>query len=206
MEKSLSICLSADNEDSIRDNLALLKHEISRVEHIPGIYKFELAGQLSEIPNKENIAEETYGYISNYLSNHFYEQYDTMNRRKFTMMGRLADSLGASNLALLRRNYHNLALEETVTNYSGERAFNIVHNEIVRTTGMIFDQPESNWGRSALFSPIKKFRNEFTETLWFNIAIIWLLVTFCYIWVLFDFTGLLYRAFRPDSNFAPRNL
>ncbi len=206
MEQSLAICHTAENEDSIRDHLALLKHEFLRLERIPGIYKFELVDRLSEIPVNEEVAEETYGYISNYLGNHFYEQYDTMSRQKFILMGHLADSIGTGNLANLRRNYHNTALEELVTNYSNDQSLRIINNEMVRTTGMIFDEPESDWGRAPLFSPVKMFSGKVTRTLWYNIFIIWFLITFCYLWVLFDFTGFISRVVFSDNTYIPPKL
>jgi hypothetical protein len=96
--------------------------------------------------------------------------------------------------------FHNVALEQVVVNRQSEKAYRIVDNSIVRNTGMIYDIPTSSWGRAALFSPVKIFQNQETETLWFNIAVIWLFTSICYIWVLFDFSGAFSRAFRLNKR------
>jgi hypothetical protein len=111
-------------------------------------------------------------------------------------MMKLTDSLGAGKFELLRKNYHNTALELVVTNSQSDRAYKIVNNEIIRTSGIIYDTPDSEWGRAALFSPVKFFQYQQTETLWFNIAVIWLFTSLCYIWVLFDFSGIVSRGIK----------
>jgi hypothetical protein len=114
-------------------------------------------------------------------------------------MGRLADSIGAEKFALLRQDNYNLVLEETVTNSTSEKEYSVIGDELVRTKGMIFQDPGSDWGRACFFSPVKRFNRQQTETLWFNVSMIWLLTSLCYIWVLFDMTGL-FRNALPYKN------
>ena len=165
--------------------MALLQHEMGRLG-------FEDVNRLPEILEKEEIAEKASTYLT-HLSLHFYAQYDTLSRRKSALMNRIADSLGQGNLSELRKDYHNQSLEETVTNFNSDKSYNIVDNEIIRSSGIIYTVPRSEWGRASLFSPLKLFNAQPTETLWFNISIIWLLISFCYIWVLFDFTAFVRR-------------
>jgi len=148
--------------------------------------------RLPEILEKEEIAEKASAYLT-HLSLHFYAQYDTLSLRKSILMNKIADSLGQSNLLELRKNFHNQSLEETVTNANNDQTYNIVDNEIIRSAGIIYTDPRSEWGRASLFCPVKLFNARLTETLWFNISMIWLLISFCYIWVLFDFTAFLRR-------------
>jgi hypothetical protein len=111
-------------------------------------------------------------------------------------MGRIIDSLGASQAARLRQNSHNLALEETVINNNSEKEYEIIGDQIVRKKGMIFHDPVSEWGRACLFTPTKRFNKQETGTLWFNTSMIWALTALCYIWALFDITGLLRKLLR----------
>lgn len=197
MEQSFYSCMSSTHNDSIRNNINLLRNEFRRAATIPGVSPFEYLKQINEIRDKEEVAEEVSGYLT-YLSYHFHDHYDTLTRHRNNLIGRLADSLGASELAHLRQDYHNLALQETVTQSNREEAFRIIDNEIVRTTGMIFDTPRSEWGRAALFSPVKIFYQQRTETKWFNLSVIWFLTSLCYVWVLFDITGLIRSLFRKS--------
>jgi hypothetical protein len=195
LELSLFSCLNSNDADSIQHNIALLQNEFKRASLIPDVSPFEYFNLLPEIREKEEIAEEASGYLT-YLSYHFHDQYDTMNLRRTALIGNLVDSLGASNLARLRQEHHNIALEETVTQSNNEQAYQIVDDNIIRTTGMIFDLPRSDWGRAALFSPVKVLNRQQSETFWFNVSMIWLLTAICYIWVLFDITGSIRRLVR----------
>jgi hypothetical protein len=195
LEHSLITCLYSPNADSVSNSRELLQNELVKVADIPDVAGFELLNRVSEIPENNEIAEEVSGYL-NYLSYHFYDQVDTLTLRKTVLIGRLADSLGAEHLARLRQDCHNLAIEETVINSNEENAYRITDNEIIRTSGMIFNIPQSDWGRAQLFSPLKNFNHQSYETLWFNLAIIWMLTAICYVWVLFDLSGAIRNFFR----------
>ncbi len=194
LDESLSFCMNSRNEDSVKMHINLLQQELTKVAAIPDVFGFEYLNKLSELRGNHELVQETGDYIT-YLSMHFYEQYKVLFQEKSLLMGRLADSIGAERLALLRQNYHNLQLEETVTNNAAEKEYSIIGDELIRTKGMIYQDPSSNWGRACLFSPVKRFRHEKTDTLWFNISMIWLLTSLCYIWVLFDITGLIRNAY-----------
>jgi hypothetical protein len=176
--------------DSINQNRLLLKNELTRVAKVPDVFRFEFINRIDDIRENSDLAEEAKDYIT-YLGLHFYEQYQNLTRQQSLLMGKLADSLGAGNLAALRQNYHNLANEQTVTNSTAEKPYKIVRHEIVRTTGNVFQDPQSDYGRAAFYSPVKQFRDQKTNTFWFNISIIWFINCLCYIWVLFNVTGIL---------------
>lgn len=195
LERSLITCLYSTNADSVSNSRELLQNELVKVAGIPDVADFEFLSRVSEIPENNEIAEEVSGYL-NYLSYHFYDQVDTLTLRKTVLIGRLADSLGVGNFARLRQDYHNLAIEETVINSNEQKAYQITDNEIIRKSGIIFGTPQSDWGRAPLFSPVKNFNHESYETLWFNLAIIWMLTAICYVWVLFDLSGAIRNIFR----------
>jgi hypothetical protein len=194
MEQALTTSLESENSDSVEHNISLLRHELARVATVPDVFRFEYISKLADIKENHEIAQEAIDYVT-YLGLHFYEQYQSITRQRSIIMGKLADSLGAQNLARLRQNYHNLALEEAVTNNAVEKPYKIVGNEIVRSSGMIFQEPQSNWGRASFYTPVKQIKAQRTETLWFNISVIWFLTTLCYIWVLFNITGVLREIF-----------
>lgn len=195
LEQALFSCLNSFDKDTIAHNINLLQNEFKRAASIPDVYPFEYLSQIPELRDKEEIAEEVSGYLT-YLSYHFHDQYDTVNLNRTNYFRHLVDSLGASQLARIRQDHHNLALEETVTQNNSETSFQIIDDQMIRTTGMIFDTPRSDWGRAALFSPVKIFSQQRTQTLWFNLSVIWLMTSVCYIWVLFDITQLIKRLFR----------
>lgn len=200
MEQSLLSCLSSVDEDTVQHQINLLQNEIRRMVYVTDVPPFEHIDQIPTIRDNEEIAEELNGYLT-YLGGHFHDQYDTISLRRANLIGRLVDSLGATELARLRQDYHNLALEETVTRNTSDEHYKIIDDQIIRSSGMIFNTPRSDWGRAALFSPVKVFSNQATDTLWFNISVIWLMTSLCYIWVLFDITGLIKKLFSKSAGF-----
>ena len=192
LESSYSIAINSEHPDTVKNSLALLEHEIRRTADVADVFPFEYVNLIPDMVNKEDLAQEVSGYIT-YLSLYFYDQYDTLVNHKTTLLERLSDSLGAENFEQLRLKHHNLALEQTVTNSTSEQPYRVVDNEIVRTSGMIYDVPDSKWGRACLFSPVKIFQIQQAETLWFNIAVIWFFISICYVWVLFDISGTFIR-------------
>jgi hypothetical protein len=192
IEQAFNTFVSVSDKDSINKNFALFRNEITKIATIPEVFHFEYLNRIPEILNNKEIEIAASDYLY-YLSRAFSEQYQQLLQDRSLLMGRLSDSIGPANLALLRQKYHNLALEETVTQSKSEKSFNITDNEIVRKSGTIYSEPTSEWGRSLLYSPLKKFNGQLTETFWFNISMIWLLASICYIWVLFDLTSAIKR-------------
>lgn len=35
-------------------------------------------------------------------------------------------------------------------------------------------KPDHNWGRAHFYAPVKKFNNQYVDTIWFNLAVIWM--------------------------------
>jgi ABC transport system ATP-binding/permease protein len=195
LEETLLLCRNTVNKDSVQHYTILLQHELGKIASVPDVFRFEYLERLPEIKDNEVIMQETSDYLT-YLSLHFYEQYQNLVQQKSLLMKHLGDSIGNEKLALIRKNHHNLALEKTVLSSAAEKEYTIIDHEIVRTKGAIFQEAGSNWGRAQLFSPVKIFNGQKTDTFWFNISMIWLLTAGCYVWVLFDITGLIRKAMR----------
>jgi hypothetical protein len=195
LEETFSLCRNSTNIDSIQQYAGLLQQELKKVASVPDVFQFEYLNNLPEIKNNEAIMQETSDYLT-YLSMHFYEKYQSLVKQQSSMMKRLGDSIGIEKLDLMKKDYHNDALENIVTNSNANKEYSIIDNEIIRVKGPIFQEPTSNWGRARLFSPMKMLNNEQTNTFWFNISIIWLFTAICYVFVLFDITGLIRKTLR----------
>ena len=172
---------------------ALLKNEMIRISEVSDVFAFEYLKRLDEISINEEIARETSDYLT-YLSMHFYEQHQLMIRQKALRTDSLVASLGSDKLNRMKLKYHNLALEDLVTSSHSNQEYDVIGNEIVPLRGAIYKEPASSAGRARLFTPMKLVNGQKTETLWFNLSMMWLLISICYVWVLFDFTGLMRRA------------
>jgi hypothetical protein len=45
---------------------------------------------------------------------------------------------------------------------------------IIQKFEPIFKIPEHSWGRAHFYAPFKRFNGELVDTIWFNLAVIWL--------------------------------
>lgn len=193
LEESLQQCVSTSDADSVKSIIALLRNEMTRLSGVSDVFAFEYMNRLDEIAVNEDIARETSDYLT-YLSMHFYEQHQLIIRQKAMRTDSMTALLGSDKLNRMKVKHHNLAVEETVTSSHSDQEYDVIGNEIVPLRGAVYKEPSSNAGRARLFTPMKLVNGQKTETLWFNISMMWLLTSICYVWVLFDFTGLIRRA------------
>jgi hypothetical protein len=120
---------------------------------------------------------------------HFYDQYENLVSEKNRLIEHLTDSLGIDAFQQLKSEYYNDALEKTVTNRQRESDVEIVGDEVVHLADQVFQEPTSEIGRAALFLPFKLLNIQKTETVWFNVSIIWLFTSFFYLILLFNPVG-----------------
>jgi hypothetical protein len=194
LEEALALCRNTTQEDSAMYYTGLLQNELVKVTAFPDVFPFEYSGKLSEIWKNESLMQETSDYLT-YLSMYFYEYYEKLVQQKNLLMENLADSLGNQEFAVLREKYHNAALESTVTSSSAEYNYFIKDAEIIPVKGAVYQDPTSNIGRTRLFLPVKLLNGQKTDTLWFNISIIWLFSAICYLLVLFNVSSIVRRIY-----------
>ncbi len=192
LEESLQQCVGTSDEDSANLLISLLKNEMIRMSKVSDVFAFEYLNRLDEIAVNDDIARETSDYLT-YLSMHFYEQHQLMIRQKAMRTDSMTAMLGSDKVNRMKLKHHNLALEDVVTSSQSDQEYDVIGNEIVPLRGAIYKEPASNAGRARLFTPMKLVNGQKTETLWFNLSMMWLLISICYVWVLFDFTGLIRR-------------
>ncbi len=111
-------------------------------------------------------------------------------RKRLHCVDSLNKTLGSETLSALERDNFNHALESVVTNRNYGLPYIRIGDELVRTRDNIYEDPASNFGRAKLFTPKKQLNNQRTETIWFNISVIWLFTAACYLLVLFNATAL----------------
>jgi hypothetical protein len=192
LEETLILCMRSINNDSVSFYTGLLKNEMLKIKAFPDVYPFEFVNDLGELKKKENLAVETHDYLT-YLSLRFFELYKKAGLQKTALLDSLNKSLGKETLSVIHRNNYNHALENVVTNKNYGFPYVRIGEELIRTRENIYEEPSSNYGRARLFSPKKQLNNQQTETIWFNIAVIWLFTAVCYLVVLFNAAALVRR-------------
>lgn len=152
----------------------VLNNEIAKLEKIAGV-KTPFSSKLLTINNyndKLRIDIQTYldsiGMVFNEIRSAAVQERDDHYKLH-------ANKKGSEQIFQLKKNVLNKALDEWVKNKrSGEQIIE-GKNGFIRKKDPIYYMPESKIGRAHFYAPAKKIGNVFIETLWFNVAAIWIM-------------------------------
>lgn len=140
----------ADNGQTVRNELNVLA-KVARIESYEGNEYKQFADQL-DAALKER--EDNFTVLLDKRNRDFIAQH------------------GAEWLNELKREHHNLALEELVLN-SGESHFvKHAHHRIYPKIGQIYFTPDSDWGRAPFYSQRKKWAGYEISTFSFNLFVL----------------------------------
>jgi ABC-type multidrug transport system ATPase subunit len=93
---------------------------------------------------------------------------------------------GRENLIKLKKDYHNDFLADMVLNRNEIHKIQYTENGFVQLANPIFKDPVTNYGRAHFYAPVKIIGNNYIDTYWFNIIVMWLFSFVLYIILLFD--------------------
>jgi ABC transport system ATP-binding/permease protein len=196
LQESLALCQKNGNKDSLEHYTGLLRNEMLKINDLTDVFPFEYLSDLPNIKGNEILSQETSDYLT-YLSLHFYKEYESLVQKRSRLLDSLNHAMGRDVLASIRENNYNEALENTVTNKNFAVPYTLVGKEMIRNTDNIFQEPSSNLGRACLFCPVKQLNGQKTDTLWFNLSVMWLFTSACYLLVLFDAAALFLKIRHP---------
>ena len=96
---------------------------------------------------------------------------------------------GKEALLQLKRDNYNLKLEDCVIGADQQRMLDVIDNQIVPRTGLIFLTPLNHMGRAPFYSSVKIVGSWHIKTLWFNMAMLLLMSIIVTILLLTDRPG-----------------
>jgi hypothetical protein len=198
LEQALVLCGKTENADSAAHYTSLLQHEMQKVSTLPDVFPFEYLGELKNVRTNPELYAETADYLT-YLGIQFYDQYQNLINKRSHLLDSLSASYGTSGLAALKAQFTNDDLEKRVKNAAAPREYDIFDHQIIRRKDNIYQEPESGFGRASMFTPVKLFNGRKTDTILFNLSVIWMFSAICYLLVLFD-AGRTIRAIRAGSD------
>lgn len=104
---------------------------------------------------------------------------------------------GKEALVQLKRDNHNLNLEDCVIGADQKRMLDVVDNHIVARTGIVFLTPQSKFGRAPFYSSEKIVGTCTVKTLWFNMSVLLLMAIIAVLLLMTDCPG---RYLRKENN------
>ena len=93
---------------------------------------------------------------------------------------RLVDSLGRDGVYDFKQKYYNTGLADLVLNRTEINKMIEVDYQLIQKKDPVFMYPESRFGRSHFYAPVKRVGNFYVDTFWFNLAIVWLGTVFLF--------------------------
>ncbi len=140
----------ADNEKTIRNELTVLA-QAARIQPYTG-------------KNYQTFAEQLDAALKEREDN-FTALLEKRNKELITQYG--SDWLNE-----LKREHHNLAIEELVLNSEESHYIRRAHHRIYPKIGQIYFTPDSNWGRAPFYSQTKKWAGYKVSTFSFNLFVL----------------------------------
>jgi len=185
LEEAIRFKESGVSADLINSRLLVVKNEMVALQHESGKPPFEYLGKMDETGFDSDIFEEATGYLY-FIKKYYLEKSDTATHQKDSIYRRMVDVLGLDAVNNLRKDYYNKALADYVLSTLEVDKMIERPTQIVRKKDPVFMMPTMNWGRAQFYAPMKKFNSQYIDTLWFNLAFIWVLNLFFAVTLQFD--------------------
>ena len=154
-------------------NLRLIQNELIKLHKNKDVPPFELTGLLTPESYTIEVGEETTGYLT-FIRLTFSSLGDEAKQAKDSVYSNLVDSLSNEKVFELKQNSYNKALADWVLNNHEVNKYLETDNQIIQKYEPIYMNPTHNWGRAHFYAPVKRFNNQHVDTIWFNLAVIWM--------------------------------
>ncbi|MGE5429283.1 MAG: ATP-binding cassette domain-containing protein, partial [Methylococcaceae bacterium] len=160
--------------------LQIIQHEIIKLDNAKVLPKFKFTDSLVFGKFNDKIAELAKMHLNN-LKEFYNKQYLKVKSEKDQLINRLDKEKGDQFLWDQKMKFHNKSLEVLVTNSDAKQFYRETPHGYMQKIAPIYKDPDFNYGRAHFLASQKNLMGHFVNTLTFNVAIIWLMSTFLYI-------------------------
>jgi len=92
----------------------------------------------------------------------------------------VSDGLSMKQIADLKRTYYNNAVANLALNTNNLKKVYEYQGKLIRKATPVFKQPDSKLGRAHFYAGMKQLGDMKIQTLWFNIAVLWIMTLVMY--------------------------
>lgn len=160
--------------------LQIIRNEINKLDKENVLPEFKYTESL--VPGKFNnkIAELTKIHLNN-LKDFYNKRYLKVKSKKDQLINRLNKEKGDQFLYDQKMKYHNKSLEVLVTNSDAKQFYRVTSEGYMQKIAPIYKDPDFTNGRAHFLASQKNLFCNSVDTLAFNVGVIWLMSTFLYI-------------------------
>jgi len=183
-----------------KQHLKLIQTEIEEIaERDTIIFPFEYAHALTVNDFNEEIAEETLGYLT-YVSMTLFQRSEELKAQRKIIERKIKRESGEDTFYHLQENFMNKSLKSLLTGNENKDSTHVAGAHVFPSRNQVYLIISNNWGRSHYFAHKKKFNHTYVETFWFNIAILWVIISILYFLLITDTIPYLSREFNKHIS------
>lgn len=173
---------SAEDKDR---KLSIIKNEIQKLDNENILPEFKFTESLRPGKFNSNIAELAKMHLNN-LQAFYNKRYQDVKSEKDRLINHLNKEKGDQFLLDEKMKFHNKSLEVLVTNSDAKQFYRETPDGYMQKIAPIYKEPEFTNGRAHFLASHKILWGHSIDTLTFNVGVIWLMSTFLYISLYYD--------------------
>jgi hypothetical protein len=169
----------------ISKKLTIIRNEISKLDAESVLPPFQFTSDLVPERFSNDIAEQAKLHLSG-LKIFYNGLYQKIRAEKDRLINKLNKEKGAQYLYEQKMKFHNKSLETLVLNSESKEIYRETPCGIMQKIAPVYKSPDFTSGRAHFLASQKNVSGIIIGTLGFNLAIIWLMCTFLYLALYFD--------------------
>ncbi len=192
LQHRVNECIIAVNKHKqdtkkFENDLKLIRNEFAQFQKLLPKRKFSENDKLNSTDFNKEVGDLANEYIDK-LKQYYRTRTYLANKKKDEIFQELSTELGADSLVRKMKNdYYNNKLAEFVLSKNEMKKIVETSDHILfRKKDPIFHKAQHQLGRAHFYAPEKRFLNYTIDTVWFNLAIIWLATFVMYIMLIFN--------------------
>jgi hypothetical protein len=165
--------------------LAVIRNEIVKLEDEAVLPPMTLVDSITPQRFSDRIAELTKQHLHN-LQNYYKEQKNLIRKQEDEKVVSLNQQFGKNYLFGQKQKYNNLAIENLLLNNGSNEYYRETKGGLMQKIAPVYKVPDYNYGRAHFLASEKILFPVSIRTLFFNVAIIWLMTIFLYVALYFN--------------------
>jgi hypothetical protein len=175
VNKSLQAGKDPVYKDESENNLVKLNYHINDLAAISGIKPGSWLNNLTYNKFNDYTAVETLGFLDS-LRTFFRNREMVYTVQRDSLLRKIESKLGADKFLRLKERDYNDQLAEIVLNRFSASKIYEAEDKLIQKADPVFMKPGSKYGRAHFFAPYKQLGNLKIGTLYFNIAVVWIMI------------------------------
>ncbi len=196
--------------DEIAQKLTIIKNEIEKLDNENVLPPFQFTDNLTPEKFNPEIAVLAKAHLEK-LKDFYNARYQKIKQVKDQLIHRLEKENGDQFLYNQKMKYHNKSIENLVLNSDAKELYRKTPYGYMQKTAPIYKEPDFKNGRAHFLASQKNLFGYTIDTYFFNLAILWLMSTFLYIALYYNWlrkimeVSVQFKKLKPKKNSAKQS-